>query len=93
MSKEAQSAERESAQEAQGLSFEEALSELEAQVAVLESGEVSLDEAMKAFAKGSELAGLCQRKLNEAEKQINQLLINRENKAVEVPFDEAPFDM
>ncbi len=61
-------------QEEKSLSFEEALLQLEKEVAILESGDVSLDDAMKAFAKGTELARLCQAKLDEAEKQINILL-------------------
>ncbi len=57
------------------LSFEEALAQLEKEVAILESGEVSLDAAMQAFSKGTELARLCQAKLDEAEKQIT-ILVN-----------------
>ena len=70
------------------LSFEEALAKLEQAVAVLESGEVSLDEAMKAFARGTELARLCQAKLDEAEKQITQLVNAGSEGMKEVPFPE-----
>lgn len=70
------------------LSFEEALAQLEEAVAVLESGEVSLDEAMKAFAKGTELARLCQAKLDEAEKQITQLVNAGTEGVKELPFPE-----
>lgn len=70
------------------LSFEEALAQLEKEVASLESGEVSLDEAMKAFAKGTELARLCQAKLDEAEKQINILVQSSHEGTKEETFPE-----
>lgn len=75
-------------QEERGLSFEEALAQLEKEVATLESGEVSLDEAMKSFAKGTELARLCQAKLDEAEKQINILVQSNQEGSKEEAFPE-----
>lgn len=70
------------------LSFEEALAQLEEQVAILESGDVSLDRSMQAFAKGTELARLCQAKLDEAEKQINVLVKAGSEEVKEEPFPE-----
>lgn len=53
--------------------FEEALRQLEEIVAKLESGELSLEESMTAFEQGTKLCQLCNAKLAEAEKKIEQL--------------------
>ena len=53
--------------------FEEALRQLEEIVAKLESGELSLEESMTAFEQGTKLCQLCNAKLTEAEKKIEQL--------------------
>ena len=44
------------------LSFEDALAELEIIVNKLESGDVSLDEAIKAYERGSILKEQCEKK-------------------------------
>lgn len=54
--------------------FENAMNELEEIVRRLESGELSLDESMKCYEKGMMLARQCSRKLDEAEKRIEQLV-------------------
>ena len=58
---------------AEELKFEAALSQLEKIVAKLESGELSLEESMAAFEEGTKLCKLCNAKLTEAEKKIEQL--------------------
>lgn len=55
------------------LKFEVALQQLEAIVAKLESGELSLEESMAAFERGTKLCKQCNAKLAEAEKKIEQL--------------------
>ncbi|MCP4481518.1 MAG: exodeoxyribonuclease VII small subunit [bacterium] len=59
--------------------FEEALSELEEIVKMLEHDETNLDKAMDLFEKGTCLAKLCSKKLNEAQKKIS-ILVEKENK-------------
>lgn len=54
-------------------SFEEALGELESCTARLESGELPLEEAIKAFEEGIKLAKQCRKKLDEAEGKILKL--------------------
>jgi exodeoxyribonuclease VII small subunit len=56
------------------LPFEEALTRLEALVGELEGGRVSLDESMKKFSEGMQLANQCSKKLAEAEKKIEILV-------------------
>lgn len=53
--------------------FEQSFAELENIVSQLEKGELSLEEAMKQFEKGIQLAQKCQKVLNEAEQKIEML--------------------
>lgn len=63
--------------------FEAALAELEGIVARLESGEQSLEEALKSFQRGIELARACQQGLKEAEQRVEKLVQeNNETKIV-----------
>ena len=56
-------------------SFEDALTELEGIVASLERGEVSLDDAISAFERGTELKILCQTRLEEARMKVEKIKI------------------
>ncbi|MHB1376658.1 MAG: exodeoxyribonuclease VII small subunit [Candidatus Humimicrobiaceae bacterium] len=55
------------------LSFEEAMSKLSEVVRDLEDESISLDSAMEKFETGVKLSELCLKKLNEAEKKIEEL--------------------
>ena len=55
------------------LSFEGALAELEKIVARMESGELSLEEALATHKRGLELAKYCQHKLEAAQQQVKVL--------------------
>ena len=57
------------------LSFEDALTELEGIVTSLERGEVSLDAAISAFERGTELKTLCQARLEEARMKVEKIKI------------------
>jgi exodeoxyribonuclease VII small subunit len=57
------------------LSFEDALMELEGIIASLERGEVSLDAAISAFERGTELKILCQTRLEEARMKVEKIKI------------------
>ena len=56
------------------LSFEEALANLEEIVKKLETGEVSLDDAISEFNKAMKLAKTCDDKLKNAEDAITKLV-------------------
>ena len=56
------------------LNFEEAIQGLEKIVDELESGELSLEDSIKAFEKGIELSKLCRKKLEKAEGRVKKLL-------------------
>lgn len=55
-------------------SFEALFSELEATVAKLEAGELSLDESLALFRRGMELAKKCGEMLDKAELRIKELV-------------------
>jgi exodeoxyribonuclease VII small subunit len=55
-------------------SFEEALKALEAIVGKLESGETKLEESIRLFEEGMRLSGVCQKRLDEADRKIEVLL-------------------
>ena len=59
---------------AKTLDFEQALGELETVVERLEHGELPLEEALKQFERGVELARSCQAALNQAEQKVEILL-------------------
>lgn len=56
------------------LNFENALSELEALVAAMESGEMTLEESLQAFETGVRLTRECQQTLQQAEQKVQLLL-------------------
>lgn len=55
-------------------SFENLFAELEATVAKLEAGDLSLDESLALFQRGMELAKKCGAMLDAAELRIKQLV-------------------
>ena len=54
--------------------FEKSLAELEALVERMESGELSLEDSMKQFERGIQLARACQQQLKQAELRVQQLV-------------------
>jgi exodeoxyribonuclease VII small subunit len=67
------------------LSFEEAYAELEATVARLERGDLSLEESIALFERGQALAARCNVQLDTAELKVRQLLPDSEGETA--PFD------
>jgi exodeoxyribonuclease VII small subunit len=68
----AKSASQPAAQAAE-LTFEKALAELEKIVARMESGELSLEQALATHKRGVELARFCQQRLEAAQQQVKVL--------------------
>lgn len=54
-------------------SFESALSDLETLVREMESGTISLEQALENYRKGVTLLKYCDRTLRDAEQQVSQL--------------------
>ncbi|MFO1127676.1 MAG: exodeoxyribonuclease VII small subunit [Rhodospirillales bacterium] len=65
----------EGAADIRGMSFEDALSELETIVRRLEEGSAKLDEAITAYERGALLKRHCESKLNEAQGRIEAIVL------------------
>ncbi len=59
---------------------------LESIVHELESGDLTLDEALKKFQEGVKLSKLCSNKLDETEKKVSILLKDEEGNVQAEPF-------
>ena len=62
--------------EVAGLSFEEALKELEGIVQQLERGQVKLDDAIAAYERGTLLKRHCEEKLKEAKMKVDKIVLS-----------------
>ena len=71
------------------LTFEEAMKELEELVDSLDKGDVSLDEAIIAYDRGSQLKDYCQKKLHEAKMKV-ETIQSSENTDI-IPEKLSPF--
>lgn len=69
------------------LRFEEALARLEDLVRRLESGDLTLDESLRCYEEGMRLTRYCYEKLDQAERQIEQLIEREDGSAELVPLD------
>ncbi|MBO9481917.1 MULTISPECIES: exodeoxyribonuclease VII small subunit [Gammaproteobacteria] len=58
----------------ESFAFEQSLAELETLVQKMESGDLSLEESLKAFEQGIKLTRGCQKALTDAEQKVQQLL-------------------
>lgn len=67
--------------------FEEALKKLEDIVREMESGDLTLEKSLKSFEEGVRLSRFCAKKLDEAERRIDILLKNEEDRDIQ-PFKE-----
>lgn len=56
------------------MTFEESMARLEQIVRTMERGEAPLDESLKLFQEGTELASRCGKLLEEAELQIKKVI-------------------
>ncbi len=66
--------------------FEASMNRLEEIVKKLEDGSVPLEESMKLFLEGTQLAAACGKLLDEAEQQIVKLTKGPDGTLREVPF-------
>lgn len=66
--------------------FEQSLAELEATVERLERGDLPLDEALKQFERGVQLARSCESSLKQAEQKV-EILLQKTPDATPEPFE------
>ena len=71
------------------LTFEKAMKELEELVDSLDKGDVSLDEAISAYDRGSQLKDYCEKKLQEAKMKVDT--IQASDKIDTIPEKLSPF--
>lgn len=71
----------------QGMSFEQALKDLEAIVRKLESGSGDLESSINDYVRGTELREFCQKKLAEARLKVESILKPNDDNATTQPFD------
>ncbi len=66
--------------------FEESLQRLEAIVAELEKGDISLERALELFDEGMKLSGSCRKELEAAEGKV-EILLKRDGKLQAEAFE------
>jgi exodeoxyribonuclease VII small subunit len=66
--------------------FEDALKKLEELVKKMESGDLALEESLKAFEEGIRLIRFCTGKLDEAERRVEILLKDDQGGVSPAPF-------
>ncbi len=72
------------------LSFEDALKELEAVVARLESGDAALDEAISLYTRGDGLRAHCEKRLKDAQARIEKITLGADGQlSGTAPFEAA----
>jgi exodeoxyribonuclease VII small subunit len=72
----------------EGMSFEDAMAELEHVVEALEKGEVPLEESITLYERGARLKAHCEAKLKAAEERVERLTLNSQGQ----PQGTQPFD-
>lgn len=70
-----------------GLSFEDALAQLEEIVGELETGQGKLDEAIKSYERGALLKRHCEDKLKQAQAKINRIVEAADGALETEPFE------
>ena len=69
------------------LQIEQALKRLEEIVKTMEQGSASLDESLKLFEEGTDLAAFCSAQLNAAELKVVRLMKGKDGNPVEMEFE------
>lgn len=69
------------------ISFEEAMTQLEESVRLLESGKMSLDESLKEYERAVGLVKICNDRLENAKRRVQLLVENDAGEVSDVRFD------
>ena len=69
------------------MSFEDALTRLEALVRELEAGRIKLDDAVSAYEQAVKLKKFCENKLNDAKLKIEKIETNSNGNVSLTPLD------
>lgn len=76
------------AEQKKEVEFEQALKKLESIVENLESGEMTLEAALKQYEEGVRMADICSKRLSEAEKKVEVLMKASGGKLKAEPFED-----
>lgn len=68
------------------MTFEESMGRLEQIVRAMERGDVALEESLKLFHEGTELVKNCGKLLDEAQMQVNKIMVAADGSPVEEAF-------
>lgn len=71
----------------EGLSFEQALAELETIIRSLETGESALENSIDAYERGTSLRLHCEKKLRDAQMKIEKISMGKDGQIVKQPLD------
>lgn len=66
----------------QEMSFEQAMTELERVVGMLERGDVALEESIGLYERGAQLKKRCEQKLKEAEEKVAAITLDGDGNPV-----------
>ena len=75
----------------ENMTYEKAMAQLKELTNQLESGELTLDESLEVYSKAVQLIKLCNKKLQDTQKQMTVLIENFEGEMKEVPFKEEDY--
>ncbi len=73
----------------EGLSFEDALKELEGIVEKLERGDAPLEESIEIYQRGAKLKAHCEGKLKAAQLKVEKIVLDASGQARTEPLDES----
>lgn len=68
------------------MTFEPSMARLEQIVRAMERGDVALEESLKLFQEGTELVRSCEKLLEEAQMQVNKIMVAADGSPVEEDF-------
>lgn len=74
------------------LNFEQAMAQLDAIVAAMESGKIGIEESIEKYEQAMRLAALCRQILEQAELRIKQIQIDASGAVKSSPFATPPRD-
>ena len=68
------------------IKFEEAIEKLDFEVRRLESGELTIDEALSSFEETVKLVKICNERLESAESRVRMLTESADGSVTDIPF-------
>ena len=68
------------------MTFESSMTRLEQIVRAMERGDVALEESLKLFQEGTELVRSCEKLLEEAQMQVNKIMVAADGSPMEEDF-------